>query len=119
MKIKPIRLSGGTAARYAVLGDKKHAFNILERAYPPLPKSSGSCRAELATYIFGVKLAARSQRLNVKYPVHCRRILSLQQRDGDVVNGNSTCCFSIALAIVSMAMEHQVRSVAINNFSQA
>src|SRR5579872_261590 len=47
------------------------------------------------------------------------RVLQLQQRQGDVVNGNAGGGFTIHAAVVGMAMKDEVSAVPVGDFGQA
>ncbi len=60
----------------------------------------------------------KRQGLDVKDSVHRRRILPLQKSDGDVVHRNAARCFSVALAIVGVPMEHQVGAMTVHDLGK-
>jgi len=56
--------------------------------------------------------------LNIEDATGGRRLLRLQQGDGDVGYCDSACRSSFQLSMVGVAVQHEVGAMTIDNFSQ-
>ena len=61
----------------------------------------------------------RGMQLHIENPVGDRRFLGLQESDGHIVDANSTRGGSLQRTVMSVAVNDEIGSIAIDNLSQA